>query len=69
MNVELIIWYVVLIDSVVANLMVWFSLKFMNWYKKIWFAKFFPMTKGWAAFYFILVLWIGYCLSRMGILS
>jgi hypothetical protein len=69
MNIEVIIWYLILVDSIMANVMVWFSPKFMKWYKKMWFSKLFPVTKGWCVYYLILVIWIGYLLYRMGSLN
>ena len=70
LGIEGIIFYVVLIDSVMANIMVWFSPKLLNWYKSYWskFAKEFPPAKGWCVYYFVLVVWIGYGLNRLGII-
>ncbi|MAH48589.1 hypothetical protein CMI37_22380 [Candidatus Pacearchaeota archaeon] len=66
-NIEAIIYYAFFLDSIGANIMAWF---FPSWYKKtfkgVW--KHLPATKGWALFYFILVLWIGCALYRLGIL-
>jgi len=62
---DIIIWWFLLIDSILCNLVVWF---FPNWYLKKFkvFAKLFPPTKGWAGLYLILVLWIGFLLSVLG---
>jgi hypothetical protein len=67
MNIEAIIWYLFLADSIVANILAYCCTK---WYKKNYkgFWKHFPMTKGWSALYLALVLWIGYGLLRLGIL-
>lgn len=69
LSIEAIIFYLLLIDSVAGNLMVWFSPKFMKYYARVWknFAREFPATKGWMTFYLLLVLWIGYSLNRLGI--
>jgi len=66
-GIEAIIYYLVFIDSVVANLLAWFCAK---WYKKNYkgFFKHFPATKGWCALYLILVLWVGYGLMRLGVI-
>ena len=67
LSIEAIIWYLVLIDSVGANIMTWCCAK---WYKKNYkgFYKHFPATKGWALMYLLLVLWIGFALYRLGVL-
>jgi hypothetical protein len=66
-GIEAIIYYIVFIDSVVANLLAWF---FPGWYKKNYkgFYKHFPVTKGWCAWYFVLVLWVGLGLYRLGVI-
>ena len=67
LNIEAIIYYAVLLDSIGANIMISF---FPNWYKKNYkgIYKHFPATKGWALMYLVLVLWVGYGLYRLGIL-
>jgi len=64
---EAVIFYVLLVDSIIANILSWCCVK---WYKKNYkgFYKHFPVTKGWCIWYLILVLWIGYALYRLGIL-
>ena len=68
LGVEGIIWYLLLLDSIGANITAWF---FSGWYKKnfkgIW--KHFPASKGWCGYYLILILWVGYALSRLGMLG
>lgn len=67
MGVEQIIYYLVFLDSLGANFMAWFFPKWLKKnYKGIW--KHFPLTKGWAAWYLVLVLWVGYGLLRLGVL-
>ena len=65
--IEQIIYYLILLDSVIANIVAWF---FPKLYKKNYkgFYKHFPTTKGWCLWYLILVLWVGYALIRLGIL-
>jgi len=68
LNIEAIIYYLILIDSIGANIIVWF---FAKWYKKNMnkgIVKHFPAAKGWALWYLVLVLWIGYLLYRLGVL-
>ena len=66
-NIELIIFYILLVDSIGANIIAWF---FQKWYKEqsAWLWKHLPATKAWAAWYLVLVLWIGYLLYRLGVL-
>jgi hypothetical protein len=62
------IFYLLLIDSIGCNIIAWF---YAGWYKKNtkWWAKHFPATKGWCAYYLVLVLWVGYLLYRNGSLG
>ena len=66
-NIEAFIFYLVLIDSIGANLTAYCCAK---WYKKNFkgISKYFPLGKGWTVWYLILVLWVGYGLYRLGIL-
>jgi hypothetical protein len=56
--IEIIFW-LLLVDSVLANVVAW---GFEAWYIKNCrlFSRWFPIGRGWTAYYFILVLWIGY---------
>jgi len=69
-NFEAIIFYLFLLDSLGANIMVWFFPSFTKWYKKKLpsLFKYLPLKKGWAFLYLILVLWIGCALYRLGVL-
>ncbi|MAG07285.1 hypothetical protein CMI46_00520 [Candidatus Pacearchaeota archaeon] len=67
-TVESIIYYLVLIDAIGANVVSWL---FAKWYKKNMhkgIVKHLPATKGWAVVYLGLVLWVGYGLLRLGII-
>tara|TARA_Y100000034_G_C6697023_1_gene307179 strand:- start:462 stop:677 length:216 start_codon:yes stop_codon:yes gene_type:complete len=66
-NIEAFIWYLLVIDSVSANIMAFCCGK---WYKKKFkrFSKYFPMVQGWTVYYLVLVLWAGSILWRMGML-
>ena len=66
-NLEAIIYYLILLDSIGANIMIWCCSK---WYKKNYkgLIKHFPASKGWATTYLILVLWIGWLLLRLEVL-
>lgn len=66
--IEEIIFYLVLLDSLVAGTIAWCMPKTAKKFKK-GFWKHFPITRGWSALYIILVLWIGYALYRLGVLS
>jgi hypothetical protein len=66
-NIEAIIWYLFLLDSVGAVIASWCCAKRLNkTFKKLF--KHLPLTKGWALIYLGLVLWVGYTLYRLGIL-
>jgi len=67
--IDTIAFYLLLIDSLIANLMVWVSGS--EWYIKHFrlFSRYFPLTKGWALFYLALILWVGSILSRSGTLG
>lgn len=65
-NLEAIIYYLFLLDSIGANIVVWCCPRWFN--KKFSFiTKYVPVTKIWCALYLFLVLWIGYALYRLGI--
>ena len=66
-NIEAILWYIVFIDSIGANLMTWF---FPGWYNKIYkkTSRIFPASKAWCAVYLVLVLWLGFALRRLSII-
>jgi len=71
-NIEAIIWWLFLLDSLGAVLVVSCCSKKANkWFRKSFprASKHLPLTKGWALVYLVLVLWVGYSLYRLGILS
>ena len=55
-----IIFFLLLVDSVGANFLAWTC--FGKKYRKLLptMAKYFPLARGWAAWYLVLVLFIGY---------
>jgi hypothetical protein len=63
--IEVIIFYLLVIDSVGANLVAWFGEK---WYTKHFriFSRVFPAAKGWTMYYLILIMWVGFLLYRLG---
>ena len=68
MVIEKIIFYLILIDSIGANIIARF---FSSLYKKNMnkgILKHLPASKGWCFWYLVLVLWVGYGLSRLGII-
>ncbi len=69
-NIEAIIWYGFLFDSIGANIVVWFFPKPVKWYKKKMprISKLLPLTKVWAIIYLTLTVWVGWALYRLGIL-
>jgi len=67
-NIEVIVFYLFLIDSVGANIVAWCC---PGWCKKNYpkFYKHVPVTKAWCLLYLVLVLWIGCALYRLGVLG
>ena len=68
MVLEVVIWYLFFADAIFANMGAWF---FPGWYKKKFkgLSRYVPLTKGWGAMYLFLVLWLGYSLYRLGVLT
>ena len=66
-NIEAIIFYGFLLDSIGANIVAWCCPK---WCKKNYprVYKYVPITKAWGLLYLVLVLWIGWALYRLGVL-
>ena len=67
MNTQLIIeiiFYLLLIDSILANIIAWGN---QEWYVRHFrvFSRYFPITKGWTSAYLILTLYIGYLTLMM----
>ena len=67
---ETIAFYILLIDSIGANIISWFGLG-NSWYSKHLsaFARQFPITQGWTTYYLLLVIWVGSLLYRIGLLN
>ncbi|MCR4333604.1 MAG: hypothetical protein NUV60_01085 [Patescibacteria group bacterium] len=67
MSIEVIIFYLLVIDSVSANLLAIFG---KDWYAQHFriFSRWFPPAEGWALYYLVLVLWVGSLLYRAGVL-
>ncbi len=65
----IIIFYLLLIDSIGANLMAWSNGQ--RWFQRHFriFSRYFPLTRGWTTLYLILVIFIGIILSNFGVLS
>jgi hypothetical protein len=68
MTIEAIIFIVLLVDSVSANLVVLFG---KRWYTAHFrtISRWFPPAEGWALYYLVLVLWVGSLLYRAGALA
>lgn len=65
---ETIIFYLVLLDAVVANVVAWSGARNKINRKLGLFSRYFPITRGWTTYYLVLVLWVGYGLLRLGML-
>ena len=68
MTVQEVVFYLLLIDAVGANLVMFFD---QRWYTKHFrlFSRVFPPARGWAMYYLALVLWIGWLLYDAGMLT
>jgi len=67
MSIEAIIFYLLCVDSIGANLVAMFGQK---WYLKHFrlISRIFPPAKGWALYYLILTLLIGWLTMKAGLL-
>lgn len=66
---EVIAFYLLLVDSIGANLLSWSGGG--KWYTKYFktVSCYFPLTRGWTTAYLAIVLWIGYLLYKFGALT
>ena len=69
MSIEMILYYLILIDAIGANITAWTGLGEAVFKRVGVFSKYFPITRGWTTYYLILVLWIGYALVRLGVVG
>lgn len=62
MSIETIIFYILLVDSIGANLVSWTGGR--QWYQRNMrlMSRYFPATRGWTTYYLILVIFIGFIL-------
>jgi hypothetical protein len=67
MSIEAIVFYILLIDAIGANLVVLFG---SEWYMRHFrtISRWFPPAEGWALYYLVLVLWVGSLMYRAGML-
>ena len=61
--IEAILWWLILIDSLIYNIFCYMPKK-----KTHWLSKIFPVNKWFGTWYVILVLWVGFALYRLDIL-
>lgn len=63
MSFEVILFYLILIDSISANIFAMFGERwYVHHFRHI--SRLFPLAKGWTLYYLVLVLWIGSLLYR-----
>ncbi|USN56820.1 MAG: hypothetical protein H6766_07610 [Candidatus Peribacteria bacterium] len=63
MTLFAIIFYLLLLDALVANIIARFGEKrYVRHFRLM--SRFFPITKGWTTYYLVLVLYIGYLTMR-----
>lgn len=68
MNLESIIFYLLLIDALGANLLAWSGGR--EWWQRNFnvIARYFPLSRGWTVYYLVLVLIMGIFLYRLDVL-
>lgn len=67
-NIESIIFYLLLIDAIGANLLAWSGGQ-LWWQRNLnVVARYFPLSRGWTSYYLVLVLLIGWILARHDLL-
>jgi len=61
-KIQIIIFWVLLADSLIANAIAWFGQK---WYMRHFqiMSRIFPLTRAWTFLYLLLVLWAGILLG------
>ncbi len=67
MSIEALIFYVVVVDAIVANLFVQLDGMWYTKHLRI-ISRMFPLSAGWSLLYLVLVLWIGSLMVRLHIL-
>lgn len=65
-SLEVIITLVLLIDAIGANIVAWSPGRTWLLEHARSFSRYFPVTKGWALWYLLLVLWTLYVIYRLG---
>ncbi len=67
-NLESIIFYILLIDAMGANLLAWGGAQ--TWWRAQLapIARFMPLARGWTSYYLVLVLLLGALLYKNGLL-
>ncbi len=63
MDIEKIVFYILLVDAVSSNLLVIFGRKWYMEHLRV-FSRWFPPASGWALYYLALVLWVGSLIYR-----
>jgi len=65
--IEGILWYLILLDSIVYNLLCWTKGK---WHDKMthWISAYFPFNKFVGLLYLIMTIWVGFALYRLQII-
>lgn len=56
---KVVVFYLLLLDSLTAFFLAWGNSRWFARHFRI-FSRYFPLAKGWATWYLVLVLWIGF---------
>lgn len=68
MEIEAIIYYLILIDALSANIVAWTGFGKQLLHSSVFVKRHLPITRGWAVLYLVLVLWLGFALIRLEII-
>ena len=69
MSIEVIIFYILVVDAVLANLFAW-TPDGQKWYQRNFaiISRYLPLKRAWTTYYMVLVLFIGWILYSFGVL-
>lgn len=66
---EIILYFLVLADSIFANVAAWGTFGDELTKRYSIFGKYFPIRRGWTTYYLVLVIWLGWALFRLGVIG
>lgn len=69
LSIEAIIYYLIVLDALIANIVAWTGVGGRIVHSSKVFSKYLPITKGWTTLYIVLVIWLGCALSRLEVIG